>query len=236
MLALIKPWESVWHLGSCRLYTVSCSSNIQLFIDNTPPSPRMVGGWAPATVAAALKHASFSVQNASLKTLSLLSRDFLYFPNVISETLERELIKECSRALRKADWCDSHFDSVIVGYRETTVSDLTATPQIKAFLANEIIPRFFINKPLLPVHILELSRDGYIKPHLDNVWFDFKLPSYTLTPLVLWISDCHPFSQIRKNYQVFAKDGQEWFLSSASLTSISLFSDVKLWPLFYANI
>uniref|UniRef100_A0A673MCD5 AlkB homolog 7 n=1 Tax=Sinocyclocheilus rhinocerous TaxID=307959 RepID=A0A673MCD5_9TELE len=71
--------------------------------------------------------------------------------NFISEEEENVLFKEVETGLRKKQYEFDHWDDAIHSYRETEL----AFPE---------------DSPLLgPVHVLDLDKDSYIKPHIDSV-------------------------------------------------------------------
>jgi len=110
----------------------------------------------------------FKLSRASPATIAALNRDFLLVPKFMQALDQVELLAECQRALRKASWCESHFDSVIKNYRETHVSRLTLFPRIAQLLKRcTLLLRSQLN--LIEPHILELAPNGEILPHLDQV-------------------------------------------------------------------
>lgn len=98
---------------------------------------------------------------------SLLQRCFLLQKEFISEAEEALLVGELSRKLKSMRWSDGHFDDKICNYREFCISDLTAYPVLNDVIQTRIAA-LMEGRKLLPIHILELRKDGYIKPHIDN--------------------------------------------------------------------
>lgn len=110
----------------------------------------------------------FSAQ-ASLQTREIASRFFKIIPEFVSEKAQQALKDECARGLRKSTWLRDHFDSVITNYRERVVSTLSDFPAISELFERAIRPAFFSGSTCLPPHIVEISADGFIRPHVDKV-------------------------------------------------------------------
>lgn len=98
---------------------------------------------------------------------SILQRCFLLQKEFITEAEEALLAGELSRKLKSMRWSDGHFDDKICNYREFCISDSSAYPVLNDIIQNRIV-KLTLGRQLLPVHILELRKDGYIKPHIDN--------------------------------------------------------------------
>ncbi|XP_029293112.1 alpha-ketoglutarate-dependent dioxygenase alkB homolog 7, mitochondrial [Cottoperca gobio] len=88
----------------------------------------------------------------------------------ITEEEEGALLQELEPGLKKKRYEFDHWDNAIHGYRETERARWGAT-------CEEVLNRvrsvaFPQGSPLLgPVHILDLDKTGYIKPHIDSVKF-----------------------------------------------------------------
>ncbi|XP_029914962.1 alpha-ketoglutarate-dependent dioxygenase alkB homolog 7, mitochondrial [Myripristis murdjan] len=88
----------------------------------------------------------------------------------ISEEEEGALMQELEPGLRKKRYEFDHWDDAIHGYRETERVKWGAA-------CEEVLSRvrsvaFGEGSPLLgPVHVLDLDKAGYIKPHIDSVKF-----------------------------------------------------------------
>ncbi|XP_028267125.1 alpha-ketoglutarate-dependent dioxygenase alkB homolog 7, mitochondrial [Parambassis ranga] len=91
-------------------------------------------------------------------------------PAFITEEEEAALLKELEPGLKKKRYEFDHWDDAIHGYRETERVQWGAA-------CEEILKRVrcaaFADGSLLlgPVHILDLDKSGYIKPHVDSVKF-----------------------------------------------------------------
>lgn len=90
--------------------------------------------------------------------------------NFISEEEENVLFKEVETGLRKKRYEFDHWDDAIHGYRETERLQWGVT--CESILRRVRAVAFPEDSPLLgPVHVLDLDKDGYIKPHIDSVKF-----------------------------------------------------------------
>ena len=76
---------------------------------------------------------------------------------------------ELSRKLKRFRWAEGHFDEKICNYREFTVGNVADFPTLNALMQSSgELKELLLDRPLLPVHVLELRRDGVIRPHIDN--------------------------------------------------------------------
>ncbi|KAK2916420.1 hypothetical protein QQF64_024930 [Cirrhinus molitorella] len=90
--------------------------------------------------------------------------------NFISEEEENALFKEVETGLRKKRYEFDHWDDAIHGYRETERLQWGVT--CDSILMRVRAVAFPEGSPLLgPVHVLDLDKEGYIKPHIDSVKF-----------------------------------------------------------------
>ncbi|XP_051572691.1 alpha-ketoglutarate-dependent dioxygenase alkB homolog 7, mitochondrial isoform X2 [Myxocyprinus asiaticus] len=90
--------------------------------------------------------------------------------NFISEEEENALFKEVEKGLRKKRYEFDHWDDAIHGYRET--ERLQWGDVCESILRRVRAVAFPEGSPLLgPVHVLDLDKSGYIKPHIDSVKF-----------------------------------------------------------------
>ncbi|KAM9746098.1 alpha-ketoglutarate-dependent dioxygenase alkB homolog 7, mitochondrial [Menidia menidia] len=88
----------------------------------------------------------------------------------ITEEEEAALLRELEPGLKKKRYEFDHWDDAIHGYRET--ERVTWGPACEAILSRVRSVAFPAGSPLLgPVHVLDLDRTGYIKPHIDSVKF-----------------------------------------------------------------
>ncbi|XP_051744484.1 alpha-ketoglutarate-dependent dioxygenase alkB homolog 7, mitochondrial [Ctenopharyngodon idella] len=90
--------------------------------------------------------------------------------NFISEEEENALFKEVEPGLRKKRYEFDHWDDAIHGYRET--ERLQWGVMCESILRRVRAVAFPEGSPLLgPIHVLDLDKEGYIKPHIDSVKF-----------------------------------------------------------------
>lgn len=120
-----------------------------------------------------------------------------FFPEAVSEEEQRLLLDEVQPRLRRKQYSGSHWDNVIVDYKVRTLPPLVLTlSQSYPFhivlqetellrwnnpACGEIIERLKeqIRECLqldqsvvfLPPHVVDLSPQGYIQPHVDSVKF-----------------------------------------------------------------
>lgn len=82
---------------------------------------------------------------------------------------ERALCHEAAGLLEHLPWDRGHFDTAIVNYRETLLASLEHAPVLQKLVSSRIQPLFASwGRKMLPVHLLNLAPDGYIKSHIDN--------------------------------------------------------------------
>ncbi|KAI4877777.1 hypothetical protein NFI96_033000, partial [Prochilodus magdalenae] len=90
--------------------------------------------------------------------------------NFITEEEENALLQELEPGLKKKRYEFDHWDDAIHGYRET--ERLQWGSACAALLSRVRAVAFPEGSPLLgPVHVLDLDKAGYIKPHVDSVKF-----------------------------------------------------------------
>ncbi|XP_059203674.1 alpha-ketoglutarate-dependent dioxygenase alkB homolog 7, mitochondrial [Centropristis striata] len=88
----------------------------------------------------------------------------------ITEEEEGAFLRELEPGLRKKRYEFDHWDDAIHGYRET--ERVTWGASCEEVLKRVRSVAFPEGSPLLgPVHILDLDKAGYIKPHIDSVKF-----------------------------------------------------------------
>jgi len=92
--------------------------------------------------------------------------DFLLVEEFITKQEHDALLEEADSKLRRYKYESVHFDSVIKGYREATISKWGKKESQE--VAQRVM-RLFPNLEFLPVHLLDLQADGHIKPHLDHL-------------------------------------------------------------------
>lgn len=98
---------------------------------------------------------------------------FSVIPDIVSTDQEEQLIEEIETSLKRLRYQQSHWDDAIHGYRETEIT-IWKNPN-NARLIQNIRNKIFTNdsttKPMTNVHVLDLSDNGFVKPHVDSVRF-----------------------------------------------------------------
>uniref|UniRef100_A0A3Q2PJF5 Alpha-ketoglutarate-dependent dioxygenase alkB homolog 7, mitochondrial n=1 Tax=Fundulus heteroclitus TaxID=8078 RepID=A0A3Q2PJF5_FUNHE len=110
------------------------------------------------------------IVGSSLELVQTLGSQVQVRPGFISEEEEAALLQELEPGLRKKRYEFDHWDDAIHGYRET--ERLRWGPVCEEILNRVRSVAFPQGGPLLgPVHVLDLDKAGYIKPHVDSVKF-----------------------------------------------------------------
>ncbi|XP_072024484.1 alpha-ketoglutarate-dependent dioxygenase alkB homolog 7, mitochondrial-like isoform X2 [Amphiura filiformis] len=100
----------------------------------------------------------------------VVTKNFKVIKNFINEEEEKSMLKEAETYLKRLRYEYDHWDNAIHGYRETEKSRWNDTN--KAVLQRVRDAAFEPGVPqLVLVHVLDLAKDGYIKPHVDSVKF-----------------------------------------------------------------
>ncbi|XP_075942324.1 alpha-ketoglutarate-dependent dioxygenase alkB homolog 7, mitochondrial [Anarhichas minor] len=88
----------------------------------------------------------------------------------ITEEEEGSFLRELEPGLKKKRYEFDHWDDAIHGYRETERARWgAACEEVMSRVRSVAFPE---GGPLLgPVHVLDLDKTGYIKPHIDSVKF-----------------------------------------------------------------
>lgn len=118
------------------------------------------------------------------QTISTIPGLFV-FHDFITPEEEQTLLKDVEPDLRARAYELSHWDSVIAGYRELACrskwssSSLDILDRVRHHVFRPPFRQLDTNhsKPestetgVLPVHVLDIARDGYMRPHVDSVKF-----------------------------------------------------------------
>ncbi|XP_070564158.1 alpha-ketoglutarate-dependent dioxygenase alkB homolog 7, mitochondrial-like [Ptychodera flava] len=90
--------------------------------------------------------------------------------NFLTEDDEQSLQREIDRYMKRMRYEYDHWDDAIHGYRETEFSRWSERNQkIIKRVRDLAFPSDMRQLPL--VHVIDLAKDGYIKPHIDSVRF-----------------------------------------------------------------
>lgn len=117
----------------------------------------------------ALKTATY-LFSANADALQTAIRDLQVREEFVNEHEEGLLLAELESVMRRLRYEHAHWDDAIHGYRETEKANWneannTVVQRIRdiAFSGD--------TKQLRYVHVLDIKKDGYIKPHVDSVKF-----------------------------------------------------------------
>lgn len=94
-----------------------------------------------------------------------IKRDMIIVEDFISEAEEQSLIAEAEKSLKRMRYEYDHWDDAIHGYRETEKVDWLPENRI---LFDRVRQYAFVSDVMPHVHILDLAKDGIIKPHVDS--------------------------------------------------------------------
>ena len=95
------------------------------------------------------------------------------YENVLSEDEESKLVSFLDGEVSRRKYESGHWDQVIEGYRESSIGPVESFPSELHSCLQGIISRLPLspNERLLPLHALDLQRDGFIAAHVDSVKF-----------------------------------------------------------------
>ncbi|KAI8391538.1 uncharacterized protein BYT42DRAFT_198949 [Radiomyces spectabilis] len=121
-----------------------------------------------------------STQHSAIAPGSFSLDDFILFPNFLSSEEHDRIVDICNRKLkrvlgRNAPYVQGHFDKVITGYKECRAShwgfreDDEREIYMNRLVKERIYSLFPDNYRWLDPHILDLSPDGEIRGHVDNI-------------------------------------------------------------------
>ncbi|XP_053707928.1 alpha-ketoglutarate-dependent dioxygenase alkB homolog 7, mitochondrial [Synchiropus splendidus] len=136
--------------------------------------PRIFGrGGCPDSAARRGQHAAADetvVVGSSGELVRRLASQVEVRPGFITQEEEEAFLRELHPGLRKKRYEFDHWDNAIHGFRET--ERLTWSPPCQEVLNRVRSVAFPQGGPLLgPVHVLDLDKAGYIKPHVDSIKF-----------------------------------------------------------------
>lgn len=102
--------------------------------------------------------------------LEQVATSMLVCPEFISENEERNLLNEVENVLKRIRYETSHWDDAITNYRET--EHLRWKPE-NALIVERVRQTAFTSnaRHIKYVHILDISKEGFIRPHVDSVRF-----------------------------------------------------------------
>lgn len=104
----------------------------------------------------------------NVEALAIVTRSMPVIDDFVSEGEEASLIEEIEPYMKRLRYESAHWDDAIHQYRET--EKLKWTPQNEQII-NRIRKTAFPpgTKQIKHVHVLDLAKEGHIKPHVDSV-------------------------------------------------------------------
>ncbi len=107
-------------------------------------------------------------ESASPVALEQVTSSMQIYLDFITETEEQKLLDEVEHVLKRIRYETSHWDDAIHNYRET--EHLRWKPDNQKIIERVRQTAFASNaKHIKYVHILDIAKDGFIKPHVDSV-------------------------------------------------------------------
>ena len=107
-------------------------------------------------------------ESKSDESLREIRQSFTVIPDFVDSNEEGELLKEVEKVLKRIRYEQSHWDDAIHNYRETehvkwNVNNSNIIERVRqvAFAQDAKHIKF--------VHILDVAKDGFIKPHVDSI-------------------------------------------------------------------
>jgi len=108
-------------------------------------------------------------KEACNSALDIFLSDMMVVENFVTPKEERELMIEVERSFRRQKYQFDHWDGAIVGFRETEKTNWNDGNKL---IVDKIRRCSFKSETALnAVHVLDLSEDGWINPHVDSVRF-----------------------------------------------------------------
>lgn len=105
---------------------------------------------------------------ADENVLQQITDSMFILPDFVSPAEEQVLLEEAEKILKRIRYEQSHWDDAIHNYRETEHIRWSQPNQLVIDRVRGVA--FKSNKNLIKyVHILDIAKDGFIKPHVDSV-------------------------------------------------------------------
>lgn len=103
-------------------------------------------------------------------TYNELSQNFVVYENFVTEEEEESLMEEIQSFVKRLRYEYDHWDNAIHGYREVERRNWSEENQpVLQRVRDVAFPKGV--QQLAHVHVLDLDKAGYIKPHIDAVRF-----------------------------------------------------------------
>jgi len=104
------------------------------------------------------------------EVIKTLSEDMIVVKDFISEVEEQSILEEVERYMKRLRYEYDHWDNAIHGFRETEKKSWNApNTEIIQRVKDLAFPSDVL--PIAYVHVLDIAKEGYIKPHVDAVRF-----------------------------------------------------------------
>ena len=142
-----------------------------------------------------------------------ITKNFLVVPDFITIEEEKAFLEILQPKFRRRRYEGDHWDSVIVAYKETQLPSMMENPEgyyppilksalqrIEAFLRKITQVE---NMEILPYHVVDLSNDGHIMPHVDSVKFSGGMVSglSLLSTRILQLNPCSPHDTVSNDQE-----------------------------------
>lgn len=150
-------------LGKSRFIFENCKLSVRLCgrRNVSQSSEGRSSAASPADASAVFEF--HNVWPAAVKTEFL--RDMMLFEDFVSDTEEAALMVEVEQVTKRMRYEYDHWDDAIHGYRETERKNWY--PHNRLVL--DRVGKFAFDNAVMPyVHVLDLAKDGVIKPHVDS--------------------------------------------------------------------
>ncbi|XP_055604036.1 alpha-ketoglutarate-dependent dioxygenase alkB homolog 7, mitochondrial [Uranotaenia lowii] len=149
--------------------------------------------------------------------------DMTVIPNFITEAEEKSLLEELEPYLKRMRYEFDHWDDAIHGYRETERKHWFPTNRV---VFDRLKTTAFQGETLPHVHVLDLAKEGVIKPHVDSVRYCGNIIAgiSLLTDSVMRMVRTNDEKQTNAEYrQVFETNRDDMYWSDVLLTRRSLY-------------
>ena len=141
-----------------------------------------------------------------------ITKNLCVVPDFITIEEEKAFMEILGPKFQRRRYEGDHWDSVIVAYKETQLPSLVENPEgyppvlksalqrIEAFLRKTTQVE---NMEILPYHVVDLSNDGHIMPHVDSVKFSGGMVSglSLLSTRILQLTPCSPLDTVSNDQE-----------------------------------
>ncbi|KAG8174625.1 hypothetical protein JTE90_004421 [Oedothorax gibbosus] len=111
-----------------------------------------------------------NIWTSNSTAFDLIQENFVLHENFVTENEEKNLLAEIDPIFKRRRYQFDHWDGAIQGYKETEKEIWNEeNSQVIKRLRELAFPSE--TAPLRSIHVLDLSKTGHIKPHIDSVKF-----------------------------------------------------------------